>query len=522
MRHPSRLSLSTRATALVFVLLSSLYFIDTLLRASLKAFWVDELLTVYLCRLPSFHDTWTAVLHGCDFNPPLFYLLTRGSERLFGEGLIATRLPAILGFWIFGTCLYAFASRRVGRACGCVAALIPVFTLAHYYASEARPYGLVLGCCGLMLVCWQRTREVQQFSSPKTYLCLLGLSASFLIALLCHAFSVYLLIPFLLAESYSAIAKRRVHLATCAALLLPLAFVVPVYLPIFHSLKSFNLRYEVLHPQISLQHSVLLIFSPALVILLTGIALLAWQTSRPQRDDEPADTPPRLSAEELVLSLAFLLLPSAGILVSRFNHGQYHDRYFISCTAGFALLLAQLISLGRQSSRLAATCIAAMVLLLAGDSALAARARLVGSDIVQAEPVSKFPFTASPSRPLERNYAFRDDTSQLDILVTDERNNLYLFYYAPEATRRRIVFASPKADSFMLTTFRLLDQWANLNVRTASYPQFFATHKEFLVYASDSGSNGSCRDCLQEFLDAGYTLRSVRHDADNLLERFSR
>src|SRR5277367_3447932 len=62
-------------------LFSVLYFADIFLKASRKCFWFDELFTVYLCRLPDFKSTWTAVVHGADFNPPMLYLLTRGAHR---------------------------------------------------------------------------------------------------------------------------------------------------------------------------------------------------------------------------------------------------------------------------------------------------------------------------------------------------------------------------------------------------------------------------------------------------------
>jgi hypothetical protein len=60
---------------------SLIYFVDICIRARSKFFWPDELVTVYLCRLPDFRDTWAAVSHGADFNPPLFYMLTRGANR---------------------------------------------------------------------------------------------------------------------------------------------------------------------------------------------------------------------------------------------------------------------------------------------------------------------------------------------------------------------------------------------------------------------------------------------------------
>jgi hypothetical protein len=43
---------------------------------------------------------------------PLFYLLTRGAERLFGEGLIATRLPEMVGFWLFASAFFFSSQGR--------------------------------------------------------------------------------------------------------------------------------------------------------------------------------------------------------------------------------------------------------------------------------------------------------------------------------------------------------------------------------------------------------------------------
>ena len=90
---PSRLRV---APGTIGVIVSLLYFGDLFLKASRKCFWYDELFTVYLCRLPDFKHTWAAVMQGADYNPPVLYLFTRGAERVFGEGLIATRLPPVV------------------------------------------------------------------------------------------------------------------------------------------------------------------------------------------------------------------------------------------------------------------------------------------------------------------------------------------------------------------------------------------------------------------------------------------
>lgn len=509
-------------TAILFLLFSALYFADTLMRASLKAFWYDELLTVYLCRLPTFHATWAAVLNGCDFNPPLFYLSTRMSEALFGEGLIASRLPAIVGFWVFCICLYTFTSRRCGRLCGLVAALTPFFTVAQYYSYEARAYGLVLGWFGLMLLCWQRAREhssdEQWWKNPW----MLAMSLSFLGGLLSHAYAIYLVLPFFLVEVVSACSRRRIPFGTAIALLAPILLVAPIFLRINRNLKMFGLKYGHDHPLIHLQSFLLTTFGPAIACLLILISLLAWHAMGRESDARPVDHT-QLSKDELVLAFAFLLLPIVGIVVTRLTNGQYQHRYFLVSVGAFAVLVAQLVSAQRRRRKIAIYYVFAMTLLISADCLHAIRAVQHHSDLVQVEPASRYIFSPNTSVPLFRNWALLQDTSKLDILVTEELQYFYLFNYAPPDIRRRLIFGASTASDFPLTTYRLLNRWADCHFQTATYTEFFATHKDFLVYGSSNGLyNGQCLDCLQQFLDAGYTPRSVNRDADMLLEHFSR
>src|SRR5947209_6538098 len=62
------------------IIFSLLYFAQTLILAGEKTFWFDEIRSLEICRLPTFHAAWNAVLAGADFNPPLFYLIQRGNR----------------------------------------------------------------------------------------------------------------------------------------------------------------------------------------------------------------------------------------------------------------------------------------------------------------------------------------------------------------------------------------------------------------------------------------------------------
>jgi hypothetical protein len=501
---------------IAFLLISALYFADTLLRASLKTFWYDELVTVYVCKLPSFAATWSAVLHGADLNPPLFYLLTRWSQQLFGEGLIATRLPEILGFWLFCICVYLFVARRLGPLRGAVAGLFPVFTLAHYYAYEARPHGILLGCFGLMMLCWQHARE-----GKNVYLWVVGLWFSYLAALLIHVYAVYLLIPFLIAEAISIAKRNRPHFGIMAALLLAPPCVAPLYRRLYASFRSGGFSGMHIHLYELVQHYFVFVLGPAIVVLLFLLLFLAWK--HPLVDTASNSPEARsLSTAELGLALGLAVLPAIGVIAIKVSHAYYFDRYFLAATAGYALLLAQATLVRGSRGFVARGLLLSMIVLLSADTLIAAYCRWHHADLDQEDPSSHIAFVPNPADPLMRDAALLRDTTKLDILVTNEPEYLYLYYYAPQQIRNRLVFGSPQKLGF-LDAYQQLAHWGKVDLRVTTYDDFFTGHNDFLVYSSNNTHYVSgCRDCLERILKAGYALRSVDQDADNLLEHFSK
>jgi hypothetical protein len=108
--------------------------------------------------------------------------------------------------------------------------------------------------------------------------------------------------------------------------------------------------------------------------------------------------------------------------------------------------------------------------------------------------------------------------------VTQEHVYLYLYYYASPELRSRLYLGLPNPNDSTLGAYRLSSLWFHLDdLRATSFSSFFATRRDFYVYSPIDGvQNGTCEDCLQQFLDAGYTLRAVDRDTDHLLEYFSK
>jgi hypothetical protein len=490
-------------------LFSVLYFADIFLKASRKCFWLDELFTIYLCRLPSFQATWTAVGHGADFNPPMLYLLTRGSQWLFGEGLIATRLPEMIGFWAFCVCLFLFVSRGAGVVSGFIAGMFPFFTLAQYYAYEARAHALVLGFCGLTLVCWQRTGEAQERSK---YLWLAGFGVSLAGSLLTHVYAVFLILPFALVELHN-LYRRRPNWGIIATM--GSAFIVVVafvYLPLFRMYRAtvpsgFRSANHYL-----LQRFLENTFGPTIFILLLSLFLFALSAKRPT---ERANLTTRIPNREMLAAAGLACVPLVGLIGSRISHGPFIERYFLLSVAGYAIALGFASFHVQRESWSANVLAGCMLLLMIGDLGTTAYLR---NRLVLTEPSSGIDLSTSPSRPLALYDTISRDKDGLDILILPPLHYLYLVSYAPPSIASHLYFAT-QADELFSSGYAKLASQTQLSLRLSALGPFLAAHDKFLVYDERKFFQ---TDVVQAIASEGYQIKSVQTDAVGTMYEFAR
>src|ERR1700733_12739861 len=139
------------------------FYIVLIAYANRRHLWHDELYTFYIAQASSLSDLWQDLR--LDLNPPLSYLLARAAMRVAGKTGFAVRLPSMVGFFAGSLCLYALVGRRLqATGYGLLAVLVFWSTPAFYFATEARPYALVLGFFGLAMLAWWRAIE-----SPRSY-----------------------------------------------------------------------------------------------------------------------------------------------------------------------------------------------------------------------------------------------------------------------------------------------------------------------------------------------------------------
>lgn len=452
---------------LVLLLFSCGYFLTTCYCASRKLFWYDELYTVYLARLPSLSSLWSALTQGADFNPPLIYVFTRVSQSLFGEGHLATRLPEIVGFWVFCMCLFRFVSRRTSALGGIISMLVPLVTGAYFYAYEARSHGIVLGFCGLALVCWQAADRPE-----RRLKWLLGLGGSLACALLTHSYALILFIPLGFGELARNVRSRRFDWAVWLTLATASSAVL-ASVPLLHGLKTI-LPPDFFPPTLGALVRCYLLCLPAIAVLVGVLALFcaAQFIGTPHGESKSIAA---LPWHETVALLGFVAVPGLAFLAARMAGAPLIPRYTISCVAGFACFF------GIAAAKRRAIGMGVLMILLAqigAGFALFVR----GSSIT--EPSTSLQLgTREPAFAKDYELMGKAADKGLPIVLTDSLTFLPLSYYAPADLASRFVFVASPGDMNWESYFRL-HNCCKPACGISRPSDFYAAHPEFLAYVA--------------------------------------
>jgi Dolichyl-phosphate-mannose-protein mannosyltransferase len=338
------------------------------MRAWYRPMWQDELYTWNIARLPGARAIWDVLHAGADQNLPLSHLSVRVSHSLFGPGELATRLPALTGFWIMLLCLYVFLRRRLPLPYALVGTLFPMLTFAWQYAFEARAYGILLGCAAAALLAWQTAAEDRM---RPVALALLALALA--VALGSHYGALQLAIPLGAGEIVRSLHRRRVD--------------VPVWIA-FGAASLVTLMYPgLLAPTANwdlhgLQPTVSAIggfygaaFRTAVAPLIAG-AVAVYVAGRDRVT--PGSGELKLPVHETAALVGFVLAPGVyfmtGLASNHFVFANRHGVLVVIGAAGWAaILLFRLMAASRRAGTVFVLSIAGWLALSRAKEALAER-----------------------------------------------------------------------------------------------------------------------------------------------------
>jgi putative effector of murein hydrolase LrgA (UPF0299 family) len=477
------------------------YFACTIAHALAKRLWFDELFTYYVSRLPGWGDR---LALGSE-SPPLFYFLTRQSQRLIGWNSIGERMPEMVGFWLMCVCLFFFVRRRCPAIYGFLAMLIPVGTGAYYYAVEAKPYGLVLGMAGLSMLCWQCSAECSRRRLP-----LILLAFSIALGVNFHFYGAQIVIPLLAGETWRAFERRRIDWGMLSAVglgLTPLAFLVPLarstagpWVALVRDSAVFWAKPRAL----SFVLFYFRLFGPQLpAFVISAIVMFLAYAVEIKHPCEKRSSCQGLVPHELVACLAYLMVPAAVLVVAWLKTGVFIDRYALSAVVGSTILMVFLVAM-----------------ISAGRPAVPALFMAILVWFWISNTVSAQKHELDPLEEIGQSSALypRDDT--LPIVVADAVLFAQLAYYSPPELRSRLVYLTDPADAIRRADF-LPELGLNSSRgirpdRIEDYAPFLSRNREFWLYC-----HGVPRlEWLQSRLrDEGWTLSEEARKGSGVLIR---
>lgn len=458
------------AAAILCLLL--LYTVGTsVYQASGRPFWFDEIVTLTVARQETFSAVRRALYDAADSNPPVFYLLERYAARLIADEHIGYRLTSIFGFGCVLVCLFAYVRPRTGSIAAFIATLVVSLTvLFHEYSVEARPYGLVVGCVALALICWQRAPRLGW-----TVLFSLSLAA----AVSLHYYAVLAFVPFGIAEVAYLLKHGRWRFEVWTGLACATVPLI-VFFPLLTRLKAYYGLNFWAKPSVATAYSTYGDFfkfldngtAVGIVLLLTILFFSAVLTPKLWQLTPIVSLIP---IEELVLAIGFVWLPFLGFIIARIGNGGMTSRYTMPAILGIALTVTYLCRwMGHRVA------ILMMVLLL---SVFACREALFWVNQPRNPPT-----ITSPSASIEKLLEV-DAQRDLPVVISSGHEYLQIAYYGSPRFSQRFFALVDRAEAIQYVRSDTLElallavrQYLPLNIY--EYSEFASVHPVFLLYSN--------------------------------------
>jgi hypothetical protein len=370
-------------------------------------------------------------------------------------------------------CVFLYARQRCGEWVALLCSLFLIATKLFQMASlEARPYGLMVACFTVALLCHQRL--------PSPFWAA-GMTAALALAQAFHYYAIFGLALFALAEAVLLVARRCFRWYVWLGLAIS---TLPLVLArnLLKTLRDYYGAHFWSHygpSDVPKSYGDFLMTSAAVGIAAAVLSLAAitadfwWRrdSQEPQKRGGPRITDKALA--EGVLLCSFVLLPFFAFATLRAAHSSMTDRYVIESILGIALGLGLAF---RRASSEAVALLAVFVLTLAG---LHEFSFWHGTQWRAPNPGITAEKLAHEAGPLG-----------LPVIVAEGTSYVQFVYYAPSLARHLIYLVdAQRAVEFTGTDsvdkgLLLLPDYMPLQLNNPD--TFLAEHATFLLYRGDS------------------------------------
>jgi hypothetical protein len=376
--------------------------------------------------------------------------------------------------------------------------LFPLVTTAYYYAYEARPHGIVLGFCGIALICWQGA-----IRSTRRRWWLLGLFGALACAILNHTYATILVVPFALAEFVRSLSLRRVDWAVWFAITAsPLAALFSI--PLWRAAKA-NVPPTFFPAKASaLANSYQFHLAPAAGVLAATLVVYFLLTFARPKPSSAGKSEQSFQPHEVSALIGFVLLPFFSFVLAKLTGAPLFDRYSISTVAGVACLFGT-VAAKRPSVGLS------VLFLLVVQIAISLFAYAHTVSII--EPSSSLALSTTRDtfaisyRQME---ALRDKTSP--IVILDDLEFFPIMHYAPPALSSRLIYLAPPGHDLAGELYMRGNRFYRGPGPAENMMEFVSAHRTFVVQ-----SNTRSLYRLDHFIRQGASLRMESASTDSFL-----
>ena len=468
--------LHRRRGAAVLLLILLVVGLLSALQSISRPFWYDEIYTVDISRLQGAREIWRALDDAVDVMPPVFYMTEKAARLLVPDDHLGYRLPSLLG--LLGTicCVYWILSRRVDFMAALLGGVFVLCTTLPYYASDARPYTLLVACVSCAVLAWQRIDDSQVWCLLLVFMLAYALSL--------HYYAVLAWPAFILAEASVWYFRRRFRASVWAALVVGAAPLL-LFSKLLLRCRAYYGKTFWSKPKLALAITDYdTIFKMAEFkgwILAAGLTIaVAYLLLRKARLQGPKNLKTEsndIPVEEFILVVSLLWLPFVGHTVALLGHGGMSARYAMPTIIGAALALGYLASgwSGWVKILLLALFLTHYGLDSKADVKSVLKGSLVGQRAASAERV--------------RMITQRYPDLRIPIVVSSGLQYLPLAYYTPvDADRNLYALVDPRSalifqgsDSVDLNLTIMRPYFP---VKVEDYAAFVSQHKEFLLVSN--------------------------------------
>ena len=307
----------------VALLLAAFYFATSLYISSHRLLWFDEVVTVHIARLPDWRTILTALSHGVDSLPPLYYLVVRTFGKVFGQGEGAVRLPSTLA--MVATLLITFdcARRLTDSFHGLIAMAVASGPLVGE-GFEARSYAIYVMFAALSLWVWTYTGADEKLQA-------IFFGATLFLAVNFHYYAVLLLVPYALWE----IALWKPWQPPSPKLVAGIVGALIPAVVLSHFILSFAHKFAPGFWSRPSLRDLTDVYSHIFVGGLFFLAMTALWIALASGKRTTIDLPPMSAGE--AIGWLFLCLPLAGFVAAELKTNAFAVRYFLALVPGVAV-----------------------------------------------------------------------------------------------------------------------------------------------------------------------------------------